>query len=93
MSLDYIFIAFTLMVAMMLLGLPIAVSMAAIGIIGGIMAYGLPFMNSISPVVWGVQNDSLLTSIPLFVLLGEILLRAGIADGMYRSLSIWLCHR
>lgn len=90
MSLDYIFIAFALMIAMMLLGLPIAVSMAAIGIMGGIMAYGLPFMNSISPVVWGVQNDSLLTSIPLFVLLGEILLRAGIADGMYRSLSIWL---
>ncbi|WP_447928726.1 TRAP transporter large permease [Vreelandella sp. EE27] len=90
MSLDYILIAFALMVSMMLFGLPIAVSMAAIGIIGGIMAYGLPFMNSISPVVWGVQNDSLLTSIPLFVLLGEILLRAGIADGMYRSLSIWL---
>lgn len=90
MSLEYVLVAFALMVGMMLIGLPIAVSMAAIGIIGGVMAYGAPFMNSISPVVWGVQNDSLLTSIPLFVLLGELLLRAGIADGMYRSLSVWL---
>ena len=90
MSLDYIFIAFALMIAMMLLGLPIAVSMAAIGIIGGTMAHALPFMHSIPPAFWGAPTATLLTSIPLFVLLGEILLRAGIADGMYRSLSIWL---
>ncbi|WP_264167727.1 hypothetical protein [Halomonas sp. SBBP1] len=42
MSLDYIFIAFALMIAMMLLGLPIAVSMAAIGIMGGIMPTACP---------------------------------------------------
>ena len=47
---------------------------------GGIAAYGVPFMDSIAPVVWGVQNENLLTSIPLFVMLGELLLRSGIAD-------------
>ena len=49
-----------------------------------------PFMDSIAPVVWGVQNENLLTSIPLFVLLGELLLRSGIADRMYIALSAWL---
>jgi C4-dicarboxylate transporter, DctM subunit len=47
-------------------------------------------MDSIAPVVWGVQNENLLTSIPLFVLLGELLLRSGIADRMYIALSAWL---
>jgi C4-dicarboxylate transporter, DctM subunit len=61
-----------------------------VGIVGGIAAYGAPFMDSIAPVVWGVQNESLLTSIPLFVLLGELLLRSGIADRMYIALSAWL---
>jgi C4-dicarboxylate transporter, DctM subunit len=75
---------------MMLIGMPIAVSMALVGIVGGIAAYGAPFMDSIAPVVWGVQNESLLTSIPLFVLLGELLLRSGIADRMYIALSAWL---
>ena len=47
-------------------------------------------MDSIAPVVWGVQNENLLTAIPLFVLLGELLLRSGIADRMYVALSAWL---
>ena len=64
--------------------------MALVGIVGGIAAYGVPFMDSIAPVVWGVHNENLLTSIPLFVLLGELLLRSGIADRMYGALSAWL---
>jgi C4-dicarboxylate transporter, DctM subunit len=83
-------IAFFAMLGMMLVGMPIAVSMAVVGIVGGIAAYGAPFMDSIAPVVWGVQNENLLTSIPLFVLLGELLLRSGIADRMYIALSAWL---
>lgn len=84
-----IIFAFLIMVFMMIAGIPIAVSMALVGIVGGIAVYGLPFMNSIAPVLWGVQNENLLTSIPLFVLLGELLLRSGIADRMYLALSAW----
>lgn len=90
MSVTYVLIAFVAMLGMMLIGMPIAVAMAVVGILGGVLAYGAPFMDSISPVVWGVQNNFLLTSIPLFILLGELLLRAGIADGMYRAFSAWL---
>lgn len=90
MSIGLFGIAFVLMIGMMLVGVPIAVSMAAVGIVGGIAAYGIPFMDSIAPVVWGVHNENLLTSIPLFILLGELLLRSGIADRMYIALSAWL---
>src|SRR5678815_4989496 len=90
MNLMYVSIAFFAMLAMMLIGMPIATSMAVIGVVGGIAAFGVPFLDSIAPVVWGVQNDSLLTCIPLFVLLGELLLRSGIADRMYTALSAWL---
>ena len=90
MNVAAISLAFFAMIGMMLIGLPIAVSMALVGIAGGIAAYGHPFMDSIAPVVWGVQNENLLTCIPLFVLLGELLLRSGIADRMYVALSAWL---
>ncbi len=90
MNIAMISLAFFAMLGMMLVGLPIATSMAVVGIVGGIAAYGAPFMDSIAPVVWGVQNENLLTSIPLFVLLGELLLRSGIADRMYVALSAWL---
>ena len=52
------------MLGMMLVGMPIAVSMALVGIVGGIAAYGAPFMDSIAPVVWGVHNENLLTCDP-----------------------------
>ena len=90
MSLSYIAIGFFTMLGMMLIGLPIATSMAAVGIVGGMLAYGLPFIDSIAPVVWGVHNDNLLTSIPLFILMGELLLRSGIADRMFGALAAWL---
>ncbi len=90
MNVSYILLAFGAMLAMMLLGIPIAISMAAIGILGGLLAYGMPFINSIAPVVWGVHNDNLLTAIPLFVLMGELLLRSGIADRMFGALAAWL---
>ncbi|HEY9095681.1 MAG TPA: TRAP transporter large permease [Hydrogenophaga sp.] len=90
MSLNYIAIGFFAMLGMMLVGLPIASAMAVVGIIGGMMAYGLPFIDSIAPVVWGVHNDNLLTSIPLFILMGELLLRSGIADRMFGALAAWL---
>lgn len=90
MNVTYILGAFGAMLGMMLLGLPIAVSMAVVGILGGLLAYGLPFINSIAPVVWGVHNDNLLTAIPMFVLMGELLLRTGIADRMFGALAAWM---
>ena len=90
MSINYILIGFFIMLGMMLVGLPIATSMAAVGILGGLLAYGLPFINSIAPVIWGVHNDNLLTSVPLFILMGELLLRSGIADRMFSALAAWL---
>ena len=90
MNVTYILIAFGLMLGMMLLGLPIAVAMAGVGIVGGLLAYGMPFIDSIAPVLWGVHNDNLLTAVPLFVLMGELLLRSGIADRMFGALAAWL---
>ena len=82
--------AFILMIAMMLIGIPIAVSMFVVGAVGGFLAYGRPYIDSVASVVWGVQNENLLTSIPLFILLGELLLRSGIADRMYVTMAAWL---
>jgi tripartite ATP-independent transporter DctM subunit len=82
--------AFFLMIGMMLAGIPIAAAMLIVGVGGGVIAYGMPFINSIASVIWGVGNENLLTAIPMFVLLGELLLRSGIADRMYVALSAWL---
>jgi C4-dicarboxylate transporter, DctM subunit len=83
-------VAFALMLGLFLIGMPIAVVMAALGVIGGYLVFGMPILYSVGSVVWGVQNENILTAIPLFILLGELLLRSGIADKMYGALSAWL---
>jgi tripartite ATP-independent transporter DctM subunit len=85
-------VAFLLMIGMMLVGIPIAVSMLVVGVGGGFLAFGMPFVNSMASVLWSVGNENLLTAIPLFILLGELLLRSGIADRMYVALSAWLAR-
>ncbi|MEH6577017.1 MAG: TRAP transporter large permease [Amphritea sp.] len=90
MSVELVLIAFAAMLGLLLLGLPVAVSMVVVGLTGGIAAFGMPFLESTGAVVWGVHNTSLLTAIPLFILLGELLLRSGIADRMYIAIGAWL---
>jgi tripartite ATP-independent transporter DctM subunit len=90
MSITTVSIAFLASLFILMIGLPVAVVLATIGIAGGWLAIGPSMVQSIGSVIWGVQNENLLTAIPLFILLGEILLRSGLADKMYMSLSAWL---
>jgi hypothetical protein len=83
-------LTFLLMIALMLLGLPIAVSMVLVGAGAGVLVFGVPFLSSTGSMLWGVLNDNLLTAAPLFILLGELLLRSGMADRMYGAMAAWL---
>ena len=83
-------VAFLIMVGLMLLGMPIAAVMMLIGLVGGMSAYGWAFFTSSASVAWGVMSENNLTAIPLFVLLGEMLLRSGMADRMYTVFAAWL---
>ncbi len=90
MTVGAVSIAFVSGLFILLIGLPVAVVLAALGVAGGWLSIGQSMVDSIGSVVWGVQNENLLTAIPLFILLGEVLLRSGLADNMYISLSAWL---
>jgi len=90
MTIETIATTFAIMLAIMLIGMPIAAVMVLMGVVGGVLAFGWPLVESMGPVMWGVMNENLLTAIPLFILLGELMLRSGMADRMYAALSLWL---
>ncbi|MGD1927208.1 MAG: TRAP transporter large permease [Paracoccaceae bacterium] len=83
-------IGFAIMLGLMFIGLHVGVVMLAVGILGALVYFGPPVLFSFGTNLWSVMNDFLLTTIPLFVLLGELLLRSGITKNMYDSLSDWL---
>ncbi|MBC6437584.1 MAG: TRAP transporter large permease [Rhodobacteraceae bacterium] len=82
--------ALLLLLLLIMLSLPIA---AALGVLGVILdrVYGfLPLYQVAGEIAWTNSSGFLLMAIPLFVLLGEIMLRSGIADSMYDALAKWL---
>ena len=83
-------IGFLIMLLMMLVGISIAAALFLTAALGAIVYLGAPTLMSFGNTMWGSLNNFILTCIPLFVLLGEILVRAGVTDRMYRTLSYWL---
>ena len=82
----------SLLLLFLLIGLSIPVA-AALGLLGLILdqAYSfMPLHRAMGDIAWSASTDFLLVAIPLFVLMGEILLRSGIADSVYRAVSTWL---
>ena len=84
------FVGFLCMLAMMFLGLHVATAVFATAALGAVVYLGLPTLWSFGGVAWGAHNDFLLAAIPLYVLLGEILVRSGLTERMYAALSSWL---
>ncbi|PLC54589.1 hypothetical protein CR155_07415 [Pollutimonas nitritireducens] len=82
----------SLVLLLVLIGISIPVG-AALGILGLILdpLYSmLPLTRALGEVSWSTSNEFLLVAIPLFVMLGEILLRSGLAERMYNAMSLWL---
>ncbi|MBU1306349.1 MAG: TRAP transporter large permease [Alphaproteobacteria bacterium] len=90
MSITIVGIGFAIMLGLMFLGIPVAVAIVAVGALGGLMFYGMPLVDMMGGVVWTSFNSPSILAIPLFMLLGELLLRGGIADKMFDAFAVWL---
>jgi C4-dicarboxylate transporter, DctM subunit len=55
-----------------------------------VMYLGMPAVMTVGGQFWAANEDYVLLSIPLYILLGEILVRGGATDKMYQSLADWL---
>jgi C4-dicarboxylate transporter DctM subunit len=73
-------------------GIYIGAALGVLGLIAGFAFSDRPFWNFIGQMTWGPSSSFVLVAVPLFLLMGEILLRAGLSDKLYRALNVWL-HR
>jgi len=89
MSSGAVLIGFVSMLGLLFFSIPVAVAMVFDGVAGGALLFGWPLMQSMGPAAWSVLNENVLTAIPLFILLGELLLRSGLADKMFLALAVW----
>ena len=83
-------VTLALLLGLLALSLPVAAVLAMVGLTLDQLYAFLPLHLAMGELDWGATTDVILVAIPLFVLLGEILLRAGIAERMYAAMTHWL---
>src|SRR5438477_5315931 len=82
--------ALGILIVLLALAVPVAAGLGFLGIALSEIYSRLPLTLALGEVAWATSNNFLLVAIPFFVLLGEILLRSGIAERMYNALVLWV---
>ncbi len=89
-GIEVIAIGFGLLLVLMMLGLHIATALFITAATGAWWYYGGTMFRPFGTMMWGTLNNFLLVAIPLYVLMGEILMRGGVTERMYVALADWL---
>lgn len=89
-GIDIIAIGFLIVIFLLMLGLHVGTVMVITAVVGVVWGIGPMMLNSAGNLMWGQMNSFVLTAIPLYILMGEILVKSNIAERMYRSLSDWV---
>jgi tripartite ATP-independent transporter DctM subunit len=89
---DFAPLMFGGLIVIMLIGFPVAFSLAALGLGCGIFAisqgwFPASFMSNLPLNVYGILSQDLLLAIPFFTLMGSILEKCGLAEDMLDSMG------
>jgi C4-dicarboxylate transporter DctM subunit len=79
-----------ILIGLLALAIPVAAGLGVLGLILSALYSKLPLSLAMGEISWATSNNFLLVAIPFFVLLGEILLRSGMAERMYNALVLWI---
>jgi tripartite ATP-independent transporter DctM subunit len=79
-----------LLLGLLALALPVAGALGVLGLLLDMIYSSMPLTLALGEVAWSTSKDFLLVAIPMFILLGEILLRAGVAERMYGAMAKWM---
>src|SRR5438046_6015133 len=83
-------ITLAILIGLLALAVPVAAGLGILGLVLSGVYSPLPLSLAMGEIAWGTSNNFLLVAIPFFVLLGEILLRSGMAERMYNALVLWV---
>jgi tripartite ATP-independent transporter DctM subunit len=82
--------AVVLLAVLVCLAIPVAAILGVLGLSLNAAFSSMPLWRAMGEVSWNASTEYMLVAIPLYILLGEIFLRTGIAEDMYAALSKWV---
>ena len=85
---------FLALIILLFVRVPVAFAMMVVGIVGfGQYVNWTGTLSMVGRVAYDTAQSSELSVIPLFVLMGSFITRAGLANELYSTANTWIGHR
>lgn len=86
---DYMsLVLFATVFAMLLLGFPVAFTLGGVSLIFGYFTFGLGFFQLLPLRIWGTMTNYVLIAVPLFVYMGMMLEKSGLAEELLETMAM-----
>lgn len=80
-----------LLFALLAIGMPVGFAMAVSGALGLLATAGVAAtIGVLETTPFSVTNSYELIAIPMFILMAELVVASGIADGLFHALAVWI---
>ncbi len=76
------------LLGMLMMGYPVAFTLGAVGFFFGMLGFGLNLFNLLPLRIYGVMTNYTLLAIPLFVFMGVMLERSGVAQDLLETMGL-----
>ena len=78
------------LLALLSLSIPVGIVLFLLGFGVDLFLSPFPLIRGLGNMVWSTSDNATLIAIPFFVLLGEVLVRSGVAARTYAALDRWI---
>jgi len=83
-------ILLVVLLGLLSLGVWVAIALLSVGAVALVFFSNAPVGQVLATTLWGSSHSWALAALPLFILMGEILLRSRLSEDMFKGLSPWL---
>ena len=81
-------IMFTFVFGLLLLGYPVAFTIGGVAMFFGLLGFGMDFFNLMPIRIWGTMTNFSLLAVPLFIYMGVMLEKSGIAEELLETMGL-----
>ncbi len=79
---------FVALFILLMLGFPVAFTLGGVSLIFGLLTFGLDFFNLLPLRIWGVMTNYVLIAVPLFIYMGVMLEKSGLAEELLETMAL-----
>lgn len=81
-------ILFVTVFSLLLLGYPVAFTLGGVSLLFGFFTFGLNFFQLLPLRIWGTMSNYVLIAVPLFIFMGLMLERSGLAEELLETMAL-----